>query len=81
MKAHALKQIDKEYDMHLQAWLNNQVKATKEVGKKYVPIYEKFKDFFDYEERINQVQSKKKKITPDMKRKAKAALMANKERG
>jgi hypothetical protein len=81
MKAYRLKRIDKEYDMHLQAWLNNQVKATKEVGKKYVPVYDNFKSFFDYEARINEVEKPKKRITPELKRMAKAALMANKERG
>lgn len=82
MKAHSLKQIDKEYDMHLQAWLNNQVKASKETSKgKFIPVYKEFKDFFDYEKKINEVQGKKKTITPTMKRMANAALKANKERG
>ena len=52
MKAYQLSDIDRERDMHWQAWLNWQVQATKRSGKKIVPIYKNFKQFFDYEKFI-----------------------------
>ena len=45
----------------MQAWLNQQVQATKQKGKKSVPIFSKFDDFFNYEERINLVVKPKPK--------------------
>jgi hypothetical protein len=65
MKARSLKQVDSEYEIHLQAWVSHQVKAEKKQGKKTVPVYEKFSQFFDYEKRINDVlkPKKEKKLT------------------
>ena len=60
MKAESLKRVDSEYEIHLQAWVSHQVKAKKKQGKKTVPIYEKFSQFFDYEKRINDVLKPKK---------------------
>lgn len=55
MKAYNLKRVDKEFDYHLQAWLSQQVQATEQRGKRSVPVYKTFKDFFDYEERVNKI--------------------------
>ena len=55
MKAFNLKRVDTEYDYHLQAWLSQQVQETEQRGKKSVPVYKNFKDFFDYEERVNEI--------------------------
>lgn len=66
MKAKSLKQVDTEYEIHLQAWVSHQVKAEKKQGKKTVPVYEKFSQFFDYEKRINDVlkpKNEEKKLT------------------
>ena len=60
MKAESLKRVDSEYEIHLQAWVSHQVKAEKKQGKKTVPVYEKFSQFFDYEKRINDVLNPKK---------------------
>ena len=60
MKAEQLKRVDREYEIHLQAWVSHQVKAEKKQGKKTVPVYEKFSQFFDYEKRINDVLKPKK---------------------
>ena len=60
MKAESLKRVDSEYEIHLQAWVSHQVKAEKKQGKKTVPVYEKFSQFFDYEKRINNVLKPKK---------------------
>lgn len=50
MKAYALKRLDEEYLIHKQAWVNQQATATKTRGKKTLPYYETFKEFFNYEE-------------------------------
>lgn len=50
MKAYALKRLDGEYIIHKQAWANQQATATKERGKKVLPYFDKFTDFFNYEE-------------------------------
>ena len=60
MKAESMKRVDSEYEIHLQAWVNHQVKAEKEQGKKTVPIYKKFDQFFNYEERIDSILKPKK---------------------
>lgn len=50
MEAVRLKQVDKDYRNHLQAFLNFAVKAEKKVGRRSRPIYSKFKKFYNYEE-------------------------------
>lgn len=65
MEAVLLKQVDKDYRNHLQAFLNFAVKAEKKVGKnKSRPVYRKFKQFYNYEDEIE-------KITNNGKRKSK----------
>ena len=83
MKAVRLARIDKEYDMHMQAWLNHQVTGTKEQGKKHVPIFKDFKSFFDYEKAIKSVQddSEKKRLTTKQKLLAKVAAFINQKGG
>lgn len=81
MKAFQLERIDKEYDMHLSAWLNHAVTATKEQNKKQVPVYKKFEDFFNYKKRIEEIEGKKQsKITPQMRRMAQIAAKVNEGR-
>lgn len=48
MASKRLARQEKEYYIHLEAWQNNQVKATKKVGKDYKPYYKRFSDFYDY---------------------------------
>lgn len=50
MKAIRLQLTDKAWDIHLQAWLNVQAKATKQQGKKIVPYYGSFDEFFKPQE-------------------------------
>jgi len=52
MEANRLKTIDREYEMHLQAWLNWNVQATKKSGKGRAPVFRTFKQFFDREKLI-----------------------------
>ena len=62
MEAARLKEIDKDYRNHLQAWLNFTVKAEKKAGKgKTKPVYEKFKQFYDYEEHLGKAKGSKNK--------------------
>lgn len=57
MEAVRLKQIDLDYRNHLVAWLTFVAKAMKKSGKhKSKPVYEKFKKFYDYEEKIKEVK-------------------------
>jgi hypothetical protein len=59
MEAVRLKQVDKDYRNHLQAFLNFAVKAEKKTGKnKSKPVYSKFKRFYDYESEVKKVTSK-----------------------
>jgi len=73
--AFRLSEVDKEYDMHLQAYLNNLVTAT-DKGK---PKFKDFKDFFDYEKQINEIENglTERKIKPQHKRMANIAAEVN----
>lgn len=48
MKAYSLQRLDQEYFIHKQAYLNHVVQATKERGRKTVPVYPTFDSFFDH---------------------------------
>ena len=50
MEAIRLKQVDKDYRNHLQAFLNFAVKAEKKVGRRSRPIFSRFNKFYNYEE-------------------------------
>lgn len=59
MESVRLKNVDKDYRNHLQAFLNFAVKAERKVGKnKSKPVYTKFKRFYDYEKEIQKVTNK-----------------------
>lgn len=59
MEAVNLRQVDKDYRNHLQAFLNFAVKAEKKTGKnKSKPVYSKFIKFYDYEKEIAKVTNK-----------------------
>lgn len=61
MKAVQLKQVDRDYRNHLQAYLNFAVKAEKKTGKnKTKPVYSKFKRFYDYEKELEKVRNRGK---------------------
>ena len=55
MKAYRLKHVDELYMLHLQAWLNNQATATKQKGKKTVPFFKSFDEFFDIQEEEKKI--------------------------
>ena len=53
MEAQRLKEVDRDYRNHLQAFLNFAAQAKKKAGKyKEKPVYSTFKKFFNYEEAI-----------------------------
>lgn len=56
MSAYWLSRVDREYEIHLQAWANWNVKATKRQGKnKRVAVFKTFQSFFDYKKRLMHV--------------------------
>lgn len=59
MQAVRLKQVDNDYRVHQQAYLNFAVKAEKKVGKSgSKPVYRDFKHFYDYEKEVEKVTKK-----------------------
>lgn len=81
MYAYKLKQIDDEHKMHMQAWINHQVTATKYKGQKQVPVYKKFTDFYDYEKRIKEVEvQRQKRLSPKQRKMIKIAKKVNERR-
>lgn len=62
MESVRLKEVDKDYRNHLQAYLNFAVQAEKKVGKnKTRPVFDKFKKFYDYESEQEKARNKGKK--------------------
>lgn len=62
MEAYQLKRVDEERQTHWQAFLNFAVQAKKKAGKhKEKPVYDSFSKFFDYEEELKKIKTKKKK--------------------
>lgn len=59
-KAIVLRLQDKERDLHVQAWLNQQVKATKQQGKKTVAYFRSFDEFYQPIKEENNAEAKKK---------------------
>lgn len=76
-----MRQIDDVYHIHLSAWANRAVKATKLTGtgksQKEVYIYRKFEDFFDYEAQVNSGKRKHSKTDSKL---AKLITKSNQER-
>lgn len=60
-EAMQLKQIDTDYRNHLQAFLSFAVQAEKKSGKGSKPVYKNFKQFYNYEEKLNEFKNKNKK--------------------
>ncbi len=83
MYAYRLQQVDEAEQMHHQAWLNHQVTMTKEQGDKQVPAFKSYKDFFNYEKELKEVEKEfigTKKITAKMRKLAQIAKKANEGR-
>jgi len=80
MHAFELRKVDKEHDMHKQAWLNEVVSQTKKQGKKQVPMYKSFKDFYDYEKRLKEVSRNDDNNKQEIQRLANIAKNVNERR-
>lgn len=76
MYAYRLKELDREYDMHFKAWLNNKVGATNKDGK---PKFKDFESFFDYRKKLQEIETGlgNANIKPQHKRMAKIAAGVN----
>ncbi len=57
MEAYSLQQIKIQERLHLQAFLNQTVQATKGSKKHPKPYYEKFEQFFNVQKMIDEVRS------------------------
>jgi hypothetical protein len=64
LKADRLKKVDKDRDIHWQAFQNQQAKATKGKGNNIKPAYRSFNDFFNYEKELEQVLHPKDESKP-----------------
>lgn len=67
MKAVELRAIDDAYLVHLQAFKNFEVKATKKAGKKRKPVFDKFEKFFDYRKLVRKVLGNDVESNEDIK--------------
>lgn len=82
MKAHALARLDRERDLHMQAYLNLAVQSTKERGKKTYPSYPTFASFFDYERHERMLLGESQPMKVDRHKEIKhLILLANKGGG
>ena len=59
--------LDEQRSLHMLAWLNVQVKATKQKGKKTVPYYKTFDDFFKDPTQSTKKSARNEQISGDMK--------------
>lgn len=78
LRAHRLKRVDAEYDLHLTAFLNVRAGAKKKKGKETVHVYQTMKDFFDYDKRVAQIEGGETgALNPQQKRMAQIAAQLN----
>ncbi len=60
-EAFNLEMVDRSYFAHLSAWLSFKAQATRQSGKKSVPVYNHFKKFFDYDKELDNVKGVRKR--------------------
>lgn len=78
MTAYQLKRADKAFDMHMQAWLNQQVQASKSQGSKQVPVYKRFTDFYDLEKEERKILGGERKHKVEDNKLKSLIMQANK---
>ena len=76
-KAIRLTLLDKERDIHAGAWLGVQAKATKQRGKKTVPYFRSFDEFFKYPEEETPETQQREQERDALKAMVLRANMAN----
>lgn len=81
MKSVELREMDKQYWAHWQAFLNLSVKAEKGRGRQARPKYDTFKKFFDREKEINRILKKETKKEPETISRLRDFITKNKEVG
>lgn len=60
-EALGLRMLDESLHEHRQAFLNFAVQAEKKAGKgKTKPVYQRFRQFFDYDKELKKLRDKKK---------------------
>lgn len=59
-KALELREEDKNFEAHRQAFLNFKATATKESGNKIKPVYNDFRSFYNIKKRYSRFDNKKK---------------------
>lgn len=63
MKAARLRDVDRTYYIHQQAFANLRVKATRRAGRhKSRPVYTRFNRFYDHKAEVDKVMGKKSKF-------------------
>lgn len=55
-EAERYKQLDKQKDIALGAWLSFVASAKKQVGKRLKPVYPTFESFFDYAKELKKLK-------------------------
>ncbi len=55
-EAERYKQVDKQKDIALGAWLSFVASAKKQVGKRLKPVYPTFESFFDYSKELKRLK-------------------------
>lgn len=68
-EAEKYKQVDKQKDIALNAWLTFVASAKKRVGKNLKPVYPTFESFFDYSKELRRMKGE---TVNDLKEKYKA---------
>lgn len=56
LEAYKIRQAEEERKLALQAWLNQNVQATKGSSKHPKPKYTKFEEFYDFSRRIDEIR-------------------------
>lgn len=82
VKVRPYKRLEKERDMHLQAYLNNAATATVKKQGKIVSAYPSFNDFFNYDKRLKEIEGEtKKKEERSLTNLERIVLKANSQKG
>ena len=79
--AYQIKAQEAELLSAKQAWFNQLVKATKQVGKKTKSAYKDFEDFYNSEQEFNSIFTTKKKFTKKVLSSAEVERLLSKEGG
>ena len=58
MAAQGMRAVDMRLESAIYAWDNLRIQQTKKKGKKTVPLYASFQDFFDYEKELEKLKGK-----------------------